>query len=404
MTFFERIADVIVANKDDILRVWREVVRANPPPTLARIQLSDADLDDHLPQVLDDLARALRGKDTPKVEQDGAEHGHQRRGLGYQVDECLCELHLFRRVLLDHIETRSDVVESASHAQVADVRRTLLDLMDRSMQASVRQYIGEAENERDEAQQRLQELNRVLQQSHDQKDQFLAVLAHELRNPLAPIMTSAAVLKQPEVSLENRRRLCGIIERQTQYQRRLLDDLLDVNRIEHGKIDVRCEVMDLRDAVRHALESCVPGIQAKSQQLRTDIPDEPVQVFADRVRIAQVITNLLGNASKFTAPDGAIAMVLQRDDDHAVLQVRDDGTGIAAGMLPRIFELFAQADSSLERQEHGLGVGLWLAKRLVELHHGTLDAASEGIGRGALFTLRVPLAKAAAATGHSGGA
>jgi signal transduction histidine kinase len=403
MTFFERIAAVILADKARILRTWREEARKDPAAALERHPLSDEDLEDHLPEALEDLSRALRGQATPKVEEDGAKHGHQRRALGYRVDECLCELQLFRRVLLDHIEKHTDVVQQATHAEVADMRRNLLDLIDRSIQASVRQYIREAETERDSAQHRLEELNRELQDSHEQKDQFLAVLAHELRNPLAPIMTSAAVLKQQELSSERRQRACEIIERQARYQRRLLDDLLDINRIEHGKIDIRREPMDLRDAVRHALESCVPGIQAKSQQLRTEIPDEPVQVLADRVRVAQVITNLLGNAIKFTAPHGAIAMTLQRENDRAVLQVRDDGAGIAPAMLPRIFELFMQADSSLERQEHGLGVGLWLAKRLVELHHGTLDAASEGIGRGALFTLRLPLAEAAAKA-HSAGA
>jgi len=224
MTFFHRIADLIRAEKDAIVRRWREEARATSPAR--QLTLSDRELDDHLPVLLDDLTRTMCGEPTPSVEDAGAKHGRQRRELGYDVVDCLCELHLFRRMLLDAIEAHRDVIASASIDDLTAMRRTLLDLLDRSIQASMRQYMREAEGERDRAYARLEVLNGELQASHDQKDRFLAMLAHELRNPLAPIVTSVNLLKMPELPPERRQRACEIIERQTQYQKRLIDDLL----------------------------------------------------------------------------------------------------------------------------------------------------------------------------------
>ncbi|HEY8516903.1 MAG TPA: ATP-binding protein [Candidatus Binatia bacterium] len=398
MTVSERIADVIDAERESILRRWRDEAR-NAPPAAQRA-LTDIDLEDHLPQLLRELARTMRGEPTPQVEHDGAQHGRQRRELGYEVDECLCEMHLFRTVLLDVVEARRDLIAGSPGDDLVAARRRLFELLDRSVQASVRQYTRDAEDERDDAYARLTEANDELHSGHREKDRFFAVLAHELRNQLTPIATSVNLLRVPDLTSDRRDRALGIIERQMRQQKRLIDDLLDVNRIAHGKVELERTLVDLREAARHASESCLQAIETKAQRLQMTLPAEPVLVLADVGRMTQVLTNLVGNASKFTPDGGAIFVDLAQDGEHAVLRVRDDGAGIDRDMQARIFELYAQAESSVRHKEGGLGIGLWLARTLVELHAGTLHVESEGVGRGTSFVVRLPIADEQAQQAH----
>jgi signal transduction histidine kinase/ActR/RegA family two-component response regulator len=226
------------------------------------------------------------------------------------------------------------------------------------------------------------------------KDEFLAMLGHELRNPLAPIVTSLEVMARPGASGDRERR---IIERQVAHLSRMVDDLLDVSRIASGKIELRHERIDLRDIVARALELTQPALQGRSRDPEVDAAEAPVWVSGDPLRLTQVVCNLLTNAAKFSPSDGRIVVELRRLDGEAELAVADDGAGIPAGLLPHVFDRFVQGEQALQRASGGLGLGLAIAKNLVLLHGGTIDAESAGIGCGARFVLRLPLLDDAAA-------
>ncbi len=235
------------------------------------------------------------------------------------------------------------------------------------------------------------ELQRALgkvQEMDRRKDEFLALLAHELRNPLAPILTSLELLRIGTPELATRAR--DVIDRNVRHLARLIDDLLDVARIAQGRIVLRKESVELARVVASGIEISSSLIEARGHRLAVSLPEEPVWLDADPLRLAQVLSNLLNNAAKFTDPGGRIGLTASREGPFAVLEVSDTGMGISPQLLPRIFDLFAQEQSSLERSEGGLGIGLTLARRLVEMHGGALSAASDGVGRGSLFRVRVP--------------
>jgi PAS domain S-box-containing protein len=225
------------------------------------------------------------------------------------------------------------------------------------------------------------------------KDQFLALLAHELRNPLAPIVTATALLRHPDASATVVQHAAGIVARQAGNLARLLDDLLDVSRITRGRIELRLEMVSVAGAVIGALETTRPLVDERRQRVSLELPAMPLYVEADPTRLEQIIVNVLNNASKYTPPEGRITVVATREGDEAVLRICDTGVGISAEMLPRIFELFVQGDQSLAHTSGGLGIGLTLVHRLVQLHHGRLEVRSEGPGRGSEFTIALPLSR-----------
>jgi CheY-like chemotaxis protein/nitrogen-specific signal transduction histidine kinase len=229
------------------------------------------------------------------------------------------------------------------------------------------------------------------------KDQFLALLAHELRNPLAPIVNAAVLLRRPDALPVVVERAAGIVERQAKNLARLLDDLLDVSRITRGRIDLRLQTVAVADAVASAMEAARPLVDERHQTLSVCLPATPLHVEADPARLEQIIVNVLNNASKYTAPEGRIDVDVTAGAGEVVLRIRDSGIGIAADVLPRIFELFVQGDQSLAHTSGGLGIGLTLVHRLVTLHRGRVSAHSEGPGRGSEFTITLPLSRAAAA-------
>ena len=229
-----------------------------------------------------------------------------------------------------------------------------------------------------------------LRVADQRKDEFLAMLAHELRNPVAPILSVAEALTHLPGSDDRQHALVGIVQRQASHLSRLLDDLLDVARITQGRIQLRREVVALADCVAAACESVDPLIRARQQVLRLE-QDEGLMLDADRVRVAQCIGNLLSNAAKYSEPGSEIFLRTWRDGNHAVLTVRDDGAGIAPDLLPHVFDLFAQGERLLDRAQGGLGIGLTVARNLVQMHGGDIVAASDGPGRGATFTMRFPL-------------
>jgi PAS domain S-box-containing protein len=241
----------------------------------------------------------------------------------------------------------------------------------------------------------------ALEQSNKRINEFLAMLAHELRNPLAPIRNAVTVMHRAHATPEQMDWARGVIDRQITHLTRLVDDLLDMSRITTGKITLRREPLDLREAVARAVEATRPLIEGRRQHLQVDTPPDAVMVLGDVTRLTQVVLNLLNNASKYTPEDGRISVSLVRKAELADILVRDNGIGIPPELLPSIFDLFAQGQRSLDRAEGGLGIGLTLVRRLVEMHGGGVDATSEGPQQGSSFTVTLPLAKDARATAAS---
>jgi signal transduction histidine kinase len=229
------------------------------------------------------------------------------------------------------------------------------------------------------------------------KDEFLAMLAHELRNPLAPIRIAMQVMSKPETANPSLQKAREIVDRQVAHLTRLLDDLFDVSRITQGKVDLRKETVNLATVVANALEVSRSLIEERKHCLSVSLPEDPIFVEADPVRLEQVITNLVNNAARYTPPSGHIAVAVIRQNAEAVLCVRDNGIGMSADDVSRVFELFTQADRSLARSEGGLGIGLTIVRNLVELHGGTVTAASDGPGHGSEFVVRLPLGRAGGA-------
>ena len=235
------------------------------------------------------------------------------------------------------------------------------------------------------------QLYQALRETDRRKDEFLATLAHELRNPLAPIRNALQILKMPRVDADTVGRSRDMMERQVDQLVRLVDDLLDVSRVMRGKIELRRERVELATVVARAVETVQPLVDAQGHHLSVSLPSESLPIDADPVRLAQVVGNLLTNAAKYTDPHGRIGLTAEREGDLAVLRVRDTGIGIAPQMLPRIFELFVQVDHASTKAQGGLGIGLTLVKNLVEMHNGTVEARSEGLGKGSEFVVKLPL-------------
>ena len=230
-----------------------------------------------------------------------------------------------------------------------------------------------------------------MREADRRKDEVLATLAHELRNPLAPIRQAATISKSPRATEEQVRWSHDVIERQLQHMALLLEDLLDVSRITSGQLVLRKKKAELSSIVDAALETARPSLEQRRHRLTVELPSAPVHLRADPLRLAQVLANLLTNSAKYTAPGGAVRLSAGDEGKELVIQVSDSGIGIDAESLPRFFDMFSQSHSAIDRAEGGLGVGLAPVKGLVNLHGGTVEAASEGTGRGSAFTVRLPL-------------
>jgi signal transduction histidine kinase/CheY-like chemotaxis protein len=231
----------------------------------------------------------------------------------------------------------------------------------------------------------------ALLEADRRKGEFLAMLAHELRNPLAAIRNAVQILMRTESADPTVRSASEILDRQVGHMARQVDDLLDVSRISQGKIALRKKRIELVPVVNHAIEATRPQFECLGHELTVTLPPNPVYVHGDAIRLTQVVCNLLNNACKFTDNGGSIRLTVQQEGEQVVVRVRDTGIGIAADQLGRIFEMFAQINTSLESSRSGLGLGLTLVKNLVELHGGAVEARSAGIGQGSEFVIRLPL-------------
>ncbi|WP_121968563.1 PAS domain-containing protein [Leptolyngbya sp. BC1307] len=258
--------------------------------------------------------------------------------------------------------------------------------------------------ERRHLEENLRHLAADLSDAGRRKDEFLATLAHELRNPLAPMRNGLQIMRLAGNDTEAAERVRTMMERQLNQMVRLVDDLLDVSRISHGKVALRRERIELAPIIEQAVETSRPGIELARHQLTVGIPPQPVYLHADPVRLVQIFSNLLNNASKYSEPAGQIVVSAEQQQQQVAISVKDTGIGISAEMLPQVFGLFTQVHGALERasggeaasETGGLGIGLTLVKQLVEMHGGTVSAFSEGLGQGSEFVIRLPVAAAPA--------
>ena len=241
-----------------------------------------------------------------------------------------------------------------------------------------------------------QSLRDLAEATNRRQTEFLAMLAHELRNPLAPLSMSASLLHSLGGTTGQLAHVAGVVRRQVDHMAHLLDDLLDAARISSGKITLAVRPMALAGAIDQAVETVMPRIRERDQQLQIELPKEALVIEGDPVRLTQVFANLLGNASKYTGDGGRIVLRARRAGEEVVVEVSDNGSGIAPGMLPQVFDLFMQGPRSLARSEGGLGIGLNVVRNLVGMHGGTVTAASPGEGMGSTFTVRLPLSGGAA--------
>lgn len=265
-------------------------------------------------------------------------------------------------------------------------------LLERSMRFALAQYRAAAELEK-KVKERTEELaktNAALREADHRKDVFLATLAHELRNPLVPIRNSLELIRLANDTGETVRRQRERLERQVSQLVRLVEDLIDVSRITNDKLQLTLEPLTIQEVIDGAIETSRPRIESAKLTLTTAVPPDPVQLTGDRVRLIQVFANLLNNSAKFTEPEGQVWLTVAVEPSQVVVSVRDTGVGIPPEVLPVVFTLFTQVDRSLNRSQGGLGIGLALVRRLVEMHGGQVSAYSDGVGHGATFTVTLP--------------
>jgi signal transduction histidine kinase len=382
----EELAQGLRGAKAEIVHRWEAAVRDERSRVPSAQGLSGPALSDHLPLLLECVAAAIEGAETPAIEVEGREHGHQRREHGYDIAEVLQEHAILRRLLLDEIGEYVARAPQLSHDEREEARRRLMGALDDSGQAAAAQFHAEALAER-------QRLEAALAAANERKDRFLALLSHELRNPLTVIQNTLHLLSrrisgQPELSQPLSR-----VERQTQRMDRLINDLLDISRIERGRLEVLRQRLELVALVRETAGDQRGALEAAGLGLNLDLPDALVWVVGDPVRLGQVLDNLVTNAIKFSDPDGQVTVRLEVNSDEriAVVTVQDTGIGIEPEALPHVFELFSQADDGTGRSRDGLGLGLALVKGLVELHGGQVGVRSEGTGHGTLVRFSLPL-------------
>ncbi len=310
-----------------------------------------------------------------------------------EEDDILSRLRRGERI--EHYET----VRRTKDGRLIDVMLTISPVRDSSGRLIAASKIARDITARKLAEKQLMEVKNALatqlaevKEADRRKEEFLATLAHELRNPLAPIGNSLHILRLSAELTPNAEKIREIMERQFSHMVRLVDDLLEVSRVTRGKIELRRQMVDLAAIVRGAVETSTPLIESVGHQLAISLPTESLMLEADPIRLTQVLANLLNNAAKYTEQGGQIWLQARRDGNDVVVTVKDTGVGIPADMLSRVFDMFSQIDRTLGRSQGGLGIGLTLAKKLVEMHHGTIAVQSAGIGLGSEFIVRLPLA------------
>lgn len=377
----KNVGEQMAAHKLELMALFRESVRADVRLPEQRLTLTDRDLEADLPDLLDHVIGVLQGGAVPRaaIQEQGAKHGRSRAGYGYTISQLIVEVSIFKKALRTILE---EGALQRPPGQLFAARELVIELVDLSQISSVQAFIDETTRERDGVREELRLANAL-------KERFLILLPHELSNPLSAIRTAVHIMRSERALSTDKQRAMEILDHQVTFQSRLVDDLLDVNRISRGVIGLKKEPLDLKGAVGHAIEMYLPAIEGKSINFRFERPDQQLPVLADPMRIEQVVANLLANALKFTPAGGSIEIRLERESDSAIIHVRDTGSGFESSMTDSLFELFGPARTGSPGK--GLGIGLWLAKSLVEMHEGTIRARSEGIDKGAEFSVTLPL-------------
>jgi signal transduction histidine kinase len=294
------------------------------------------------------------------------------------------------RLRFDNVDLLQNLTQAKDRQEAANRELATQVAEKHSAQDALQIAYAELERRVGERTAELTKSEEALRNADRRKDEFLAMLGHELRNPLAPIRNALQVMHKPGVSDSVVKRAHEIIDRQVERLTRLVDDLLDVSRIVYGKISLRETMFEIATVINHAVEGSLPLIEARNQNLAVHIPREPLWIKGDLVRLDQVISNLLNNAAKYSDAGARIGLDVLASEQWVSVRVKDNGIGITAELLPHVFDLFTQADHSLARTQGGLGLGLTLVKRLVEMHGGRVEVRSEGPGRGSEFLVHLP--------------
>jgi signal transduction histidine kinase/ActR/RegA family two-component response regulator len=405
------IGNLIQRNVGALIERWsRRAVEEQPKAQ----RVHHAVLLDHFHDFLWALGRSLAESEPREANEHcltATVHGEHRWEAGWSLTEVVRDYQILRLVILDFLV--ENLERPLGYREILAIGLAL----DEAIAASVVMYVNsreqsvrEAEEQRatadKEAKERLQKYTEELQTADRRKNEFLAMLAHELRNPLAPIRNAAEVLRLQAPADPTLQWAQSLIERQVQQLTRMVDDLLDISRIARGKIRLEKEAVNLTSVVERAVEMVRPLVDSRKQRLTVSPAPGPMWLRADPARLTQVLVNLLTNAAKYTEEGGHVWLTAERADDQATIRVRDTGAGISAKLLPFIFEPYIQEERATERARGGLGIGLSLVRSLVELHGGSVQALSDGPGRGSEFVVRLPLLRqappsAAAAPHHS---
>lgn len=397
------IGTLILYNRGIILDRWSRRAASEQPH--ARRVHHDVLLD-HLTELLQKLGESLiatEAEDALKHCAPAAKHGEQRWDNGWSLPELIRDYQILRFVLTEFLE------ECLSRAINYREALAIGLALDDAITASVTVYVQNRDEEVAQAgQRRLEEMQRAQEQlqahaeamrrADEQKNEFLAVLAHELRNPLAPVRNAVHVLRLKDSPDPDVHWARDVIDRQAQRLTRMIDDLSDISRIAYGKLKLEKTSVAIDAVLRQAVEEVQTAISARKQRLEVNLPSEPAWVHGDSQRLVQVFVNLLVNAVKYTDEGGKIQLSAERQGDDLVVKVRDTGIGIPAESLQTIFEPFTQGQQPSGRGQGGLGIGLALVRKIIDLHGGRVQAFSAGAGMGSEFAVHLPALRAAAAT------
>jgi signal transduction histidine kinase len=373
------LADFIISELEPILQEWESFARTLTPAALV---MTGNQLRNHAEMMLKSIANDLRTPQSPEQqikkshgledeEKQDADHGTGRWKSNFSVEQLVSEYRALRSSVL---RLWGQAHSYASTTDVQDIIR-FNEAIDQLLAVSVISFAA-AKRKADE-----QEKNR---------NEFLAMLAHELRNPLSPITTASALLKKAKGNEKIIENAADVIARQAAHMARLVDDLLDVSRVTRGLIEVQLSAVDIRQAIDEAVEQVTPEIQARRHQLDVAGPPYPTAVQADKKRLVQIVTNLLANAAKYTPEGGHVKLETTVHESEVVIAVKDNGVGMSPEFISHAFELFAQAERTPDRKSGGLGLGLALVKNLVELHGGKVVCSSAGPGQGSHFVVTLP--------------
>ena len=396
-----RLSAFIAENKESILQEWEDFARTIDSPALT---MDSKALRDHAAFILDTIVVDLNTAQSPQEQSeksrgeapqanapsDAQAHAAERLAAGYTIHQLISEYRALRASVLRLWAVNSPAV---MWSDAGDVTR-FNEAVDQALAESVVRYSKLVESTI-----HVQKIAEVeLRQSNQNKDEFLAMLAHELRNPLAPISTAAQLLSTSPGNETLVRQVSDIINRQILHLTHIVDDLLDVSRLTRGLVELHTEPLDVKLVVAIAIEQAQPLIETRHHSLVLKLGSTPAFVEGDKTRLVQVLCNLLVNAAKYTPPNGEIVLTLEVRTDQVLVAVSDNGSGIAPGLLSHIFELFTQAERTPDRAQGGLGLGLSLVENIMALHGGKVEASSEGLGRGSVFTITLPLVKKSSAT------